>query len=44
MKVHRLGFVSVMAIVFVLGGFLSAWSDTQKEEKGRLQERGARKT
>ncbi len=33
MKVHLLGFVSAIAIVFVLGGFLSAWGDTQKEER-----------
>ncbi|MGC1402470.1 MAG: hypothetical protein WA974_06025, partial [Thermodesulfobacteriota bacterium] len=33
MKVRQLGFVSVIAIVFVLGGFLNAWSDTQKEER-----------
>jgi gas vesicle protein len=31
MKVRRLGFVSVIAIAFVLGLFLSAWGDAQKE-------------
>ena len=32
MKVRNLGLVSIITIVFVLGGFLSAWSDSQKEE------------
>jgi hypothetical protein len=33
MKVRRLGFVSVLTMAFVLGGLLSAGSDTQKEER-----------
>ena len=33
MKVRNLGLVSIITIAFVLGGFLSAWSDTPKEEK-----------
>ncbi len=33
MKVRNLGLVSIITIAFVLGGFSSAWSDAQKEEK-----------
>lgn len=33
MKVRNLGLVSIITIAFVLGGFLNAWSDTQKEER-----------
>lgn len=33
MRTYRMGFISIISIIFVLGSFLSVWGETQREEE-----------